>query len=159
MGGAKSQAFGSLFESVFLKACRSVDGVAVTRIPDGCRQVGKQVIRVPTPWDWVLTFQGRSALIDTKTVQGDAFPVSAISHHQAAELVNHADRGAISGYVVWMRKQGDVIFLPAQTLMQAVVKNERGSFSKAHVAAISLGTLKTYLSFDIRKIFTKEKLQ
>lgn len=153
MGGAKSQAFGSLFESVFLKACRS-NGVAVTRIPDGCRQFGKKIIRIPTPWDWVITFEGKSALIDTKTVQGDSFPISAITGHQVSELSRHGDCGAIAGYVVWFRNEGNVVFLPADILMQAVIKNKRGSFSKTHSSAISLGSLKLYLEFDIRKIFT-----
>lgn len=158
MGGSKSQAFGSLFETVFMKACQSLSDIAVTRIPDGCRQFRTSIVRVPSPWDWVITHKGQTALLDTKTVQGDSFPISAVTRHQIEELSNHGHRGAISGYIVWLRKQGEVIFLPSDVLMHAVIKNQRGSFSKSHESAILLGSLTVCVEFDIRKIFTKEKL-
>lgn len=148
--GGKSQAFGSLFETIFLKTCRS-QGVAITRIPDGCRQVGKRIIRVKTPWDWVVSYQNRTALIDTKTVNADVFIHSAITEHQVNELFNHERSGALAGYVIWLRLTNRVFFMPAYALMQALQAG--GSFSESHVHATYLGTN----HFDIRPIF-KEPL-
>jgi penicillin-binding protein-related factor A (putative recombinase) len=121
--GLKSQAFGSLFEDLFSLRCRSIPGMATTRFPDGCRVVGKNtMIRVKTPCDWVLTFGGVTALIDTKTVAGDAFPFSMIQKHQVIEMLNHQVNGARAGYVIWFRKSDDVLFCSASLLAALIGK-------------------------------------
>jgi penicillin-binding protein-related factor A (putative recombinase) len=144
--GNQSQAFGDLFETIFLMQCRA-QGVSITRIPDGCRQAGKKIIRVKTPWDWVITYRNKTALIDTKTVQGDSFTYSAITHHQVDELLAHEKHGAIGGYVIWLRKANQVHFISARAL--AGVRGNRGSFSQDHPSMLFLGSE----SFDIRRIF------
>lgn len=144
--GRTSKAFGNLFEHVFFRTCRS-HGVAVTRIPDGCRQVGNKLIRVKTPCDWVLTYKNRTALIDTKTAQGDVFNVSKITEHQVNELYSHEKLGAIAGYVIWLRETNRVFFIPAVALLSSL--SSKGSISDAHPFATYLGDEK----FDIKLIF------
>lgn len=144
--GGKSKAFGNMFEDMFQQNCRS-NGVAITRIPDGCRQAGKHIIRVKTPWDWVLTYKHKTALIDTKTVNSDVFNCSLITEHQVRELHQHERLGAVAGYVIWLRESNRVFFIPAGALANEMKRV--GSFSDAHPQAIYLGTQ----MFDVRPIF------
>src|ERR1700677_1848263 len=142
--GANAKAFGSLFEKLFLTTCRG-NGIAVTKIPDGCKQVGRGgVIRVRTPWDWILTYNSRTAFIDTKTTHDAQFACSAIVEHQVLELSSHERAGALAGYVIWLRQTNRVFFMPASRLL--FLMQAGGSFNEAHSAAIFLGTDQ----FDVR---------
>lgn len=124
--GGKQKAFGNLFEELFYHACKKVPGLAVTRFPDGCKVVGpKKMIRVKTPCDWILTYGGVTALIDTKTTQGSSFHYSKIEAHQVNEMLTHQLSGGRSGYVIWLRKTDDVIFCNSHMLSQMM--GRRGS--------------------------------
>lgn len=147
--GIKSQAFGVLFESLFETACKA-RGVHVTRIPDGCRSVGKKIIRVRTPWDWVLSYEGKTALIDTKTVSGRKFSYSGIVDHQMNELCYHAEQGTLGGYIIWLRQTDEVLFVRSNHLLKSY--GQRGSFGLGDLKSDVLGYLRDR-TFDIRKIF------
>ncbi len=124
--GASQKAFGNLFEELFYKTCSSVPQLAITRFPDGCKVVGgNKMIRVQTPCDWLITYGGTTALIDTKTTETDSFPYSKISEHQVNEMVRHSDLGATSGYVIWFRKSDEIFFLSSLYLSRLMKK--RGS--------------------------------
>ena len=142
----KRQAFGDLFETVFLRTCRG-NGVAITRIPDGCKQVGKRIIRVKTPWDWALSYNGRSAFIDTKTVDKVSFAYSSVTDHQVRALHTHEAAGAVAGYVIWFRPSDQVVFIPASRLLTS--QGRTGSFSMSDDGVQPIGN---HL-FDIRLIF------
>lgn len=154
MGGKKSQAFGNLFESVFVTVCHK-NGVAVTRVPDGCRQFRKQIIRVKSPWDFVLTYASRSAFIDTKTAQGSTFTYSSIVPHQVRELSRHARCGAISGYLVWTRKNGSVFFIPSSLLASALdgQLTQQRSFDSGSPGVLFLGEANQEITVDLKKLF------
>lgn len=124
--GRTAQAQGALFESLFLRACR-LRKIAATRIPDGCKTLGKgRVVRVRTDFDWIITSQGRSGLIDTKTVAGQRFmPSHVFSPHQVAALAEHADAGAVAGFVIWFREADSVCFMPVSQI-QAMVQSGKG---------------------------------
>lgn len=125
--GQRAKAFGALFENMFQNTCRRT-GIAVTRVPDGCRSLGShKLIRVKTPFDWICTYMGKTALLDTKTCLGHAFSHSQIAEHQIHELVHHEINGATAGYVIWLRKNDDVIFVEAKELEQLAKK--RGAIS------------------------------
>lgn len=136
--GAKAKRAGDQFEALFFSAAR-LSGIAITRINDGCRTLGRnRLIRVKQPWDWVLTFQGMTALIDTKTTNAAAFPCSKIDGNQLRELTRHAAQGAIAGYVVWTRATHELFFVPAGLLtMKALLP--RGSIQAKEPGVISLG--------------------
>lgn len=124
--GSKQKAFGDLFEDLFFNLCARIPGMAITRFPDGCRVVGKnKLIRVKTPCDWILTYGGMTALIDTKTTENDSFPHGMIEKHQVMEMLKHSQAGARSGYVIWMRKTDDIIF--CSSLMLSGLMHLRGS--------------------------------
>lgn len=125
--GTKQKAFGDLFENLFFSVCNRTPGMAVTRFPDGCKVVGRnQIVRIKTPCDWIITYGGMTALIDTKTSMNGSFPFSKISIHQVTELCKHSQSGAKAGYVVWFRDSDEIVFLSSFLLVQAL--NKRGSF-------------------------------
>jgi hypothetical protein len=144
-----SQAIGKSFEDIFKKSCL-LSAVACTRIPDGCRDLGHTLIRVKTPWDFVLTCESKTALIDTKTTYSGSFPHSLLKEkeHQVQALYAHERAGAIAGYVIWFRSAHKVAFFPAFALMDALDK--RGSFTPDHPFAVPMGSD----MFDVRTIFT-----
>lgn len=124
--GLKAKRQGQSFENIFEVACRN-HGLAVTRIPDSCRRVGaNKLIQTKSPFDFVISYAGRSAMIDTKSCDGKAFPYSKIDPRQVLNLVDHEKEGTLSGYVVWLREIDAVVFIQAGFLEEAVGK--RGSF-------------------------------
>jgi len=148
LAGRKAKHNGATFEAIFESACHR-HGLTCTRIPDGCKQIGQQrLIRVKSPFDFVVSYNGKTALIDTKTVARSVFANSAIDPHQAIILSNHEHAGAIAGYVVYLRETSEVIFIPGSTLMASL--NSRGSLSHNSGGLIPLGKLE---SIDLSRIF------
>lgn len=146
--GQKAHAFGALFESMFQNSCKRL-GVAITRIPDGCKTLSaRKIVRVKTPFDWICSFEGKTALLDTKTTLGESFAHSSISDHQIHELVHHQIAGAVAGYVIWLRKIDSIIFVPAEKLR--TLSRDRGSIHVGQEKVTLIGTSKT---FDPRFLF------
>lgn len=128
---------GEFFEDIFQSSCMK-NRIVCTRIPDGCRRIGPQrLIQVKTPWDFVITYGGKSAFIDTKTHDDKCFRHSFIEKHQVEEMVKHVFQGGIGGYVIWLREIDSVFFMPAAALFRHM--GERGSFTDSHPNAIKLG--------------------
>jgi penicillin-binding protein-related factor A (putative recombinase) len=149
MQGAKAHAFGSLFEQMFESMCKR-NGVAVTRFPDGCKTIGpKKVIRVKTPFDWILTHRSRTALIDTKTSDTASFPHSKITNHQIHEMVHHEIAGGVAGYIIWLRKTNDILFVPSIELVN--LAKHKGSIEKGQANTKYIGDA---AYFDVRLIFS-----
>jgi penicillin-binding protein-related factor A (putative recombinase) len=149
--GVTQKAFGNLFEDLFEMNCRRIPDMALTRFPDGCRIVGQnKIVRIKTPCDWVLSYKGGSALIDTKTTETNSFPHSKICPHQVNEMAMHSRAGAKSGYVVWFRESDEVYYLPS--LYMNDLKDVRGSVK--HYQAPQRNYLGKSGQFDPRIIFT-----
>jgi hypothetical protein len=141
-----AQANGAMFESVFLKMCR-LSGVAAQQFPTGCKTIKGRLIRVKTPWDWILSYRGRSAFLDTKCSLDSVFPSSLITPHQIEALMPHERQGIPSGYVIWLRKFDRVFFIKASALEKLMFTG--GSFDDTHPEATLLGGIQ----FDVRQIF------
>lgn len=143
LSGLAAKRQGSAFEEVFQRACQR-SGVAVTRIPDGCKRVGpKRLIQVKSPFDWILTYQGKTVVIDTKSTANASFSNSGIDGHQVQEMLKHT-----GGYVVWLRLENQVIFVPATRL--ATLYGVRGSIGWRDAHCVPLGPCG---NMDVRKIF------
>lgn len=146
LGGLKAKRAGQTFEMRFLIACGRYD-VAVTRIPDSCRRVSaKKLIQIKSPFDFALSYMGRSAFVDTKTVAGSTFPNSHIDPEQVHSLMAHEDAGTIAGYVINFAKTGTTIFVPASQLIKLI--NVKGSISAVDAPRI-LGTDNNIMPFRI----------
>lgn len=149
VAGYLAKRAGSEFERLFMQACER-NSVAVTRLPDSCKQVGpKRLIRVKSPYDFVCTYSARSAVIDTKTSGTDSFAHSMIDEHQVVEMIPHEFSGAKAGYVVWLRAIDMVIFIPATTLAAAM--RVKGSIGHTHREVTLLGSIRT---MDMRRVLS-----
>jgi len=147
LSGRKAQHVGQGFELLFGRMCL-IQRVKCTRIPDGCKQLSQhKIVRVPTPWDWILSHQGKVALLDTKTC-AENFPHSAIEAHQVDEMLGHCQNGTIAGYVIWLRKIDHVIYVPAPLLNSW--RHVRGSITPESPGVLSLGSS---LKIEIKKLF------
>lgn len=144
LAGAKAVRNGRAFEDLFESMCR-IHFVNFTAIPDGCRVVGRgRLLRVPTPFDYVASYHGMVALLDTKTVQGKRFVPSDIKKHQLSAMLDHPK--VLSGYLILFREVNYVGWLPSGR-MREMIRDGKG------VAAEELACLGSTLAFDPRKIF------
>lgn len=143
IAGKRAQRNGADFEAIFDWACTS-QGIAITRIPDGCKQLPNKLIRVKSPFDWVLSYNNKTAIIDTKTIDNNSFPHSKIDSFQVGELIKHP----ISGYIVWLRDINDVLYIPAHTLNTGLFI--RGSITNLTPNTISIGPIE---HMNVKAIF------
>lgn len=144
--GGKAYRAGRGFEEIFERQCR-ISRVAFNRVPDGCRTVGaRKLIRVRTPYDWVLTLNGKTALIDTKSFDLSRLLPSKIEPHQLKALLAHHTEGAVAGYVIHFRPEADVRFAPASVL-DTIFSTGKGC---EYTALLPLGR---YPSFNPRRLF------
>jgi len=141
---------GAHWEIRFQNRCR-VQGIACTRIPDGCKQVAPQkLIRVKSPWDFVLSFRGITALIDTKTTTGSAFSHSKIDPSQVLNMFEHEAQGIRAGYVIELKETQTVIFVPSSILRTRFKAGKRGSIEPNDPG---VKTLSSQGTLDARLIF------
>lgn len=111
--GLKAKRNGDNFEALFEARCRMYD-VHYEKVPNGCKQVApNRVIRVRTPFDYILAFEGKSAVVDLKSCEARSFGFSKIVPHQLQALKN-LSIGMIAGYVV--KNPEGVFYVPFQIL-------------------------------------------
>ena len=134
--GKQAQARGEMFE-VRLDAMARMEGVQCTRVPDGCKQAYGRLMRVKSPFDFILSYGDKIALIDCKVRAGDKINKGDVTEHQLNELLKHKN-AAISGYLVYHRESDKVRFYSAHDMAS---KNFMG---------IELGTL---AKFRVRTLF------
>lgn len=112
--GLKAKRNGDNFEMLFEARCR-IFNVHFERVPNGCKQVApNRVIRVRTPFDYILAFNGKSAVVDLKSCEARSFGYSKIVPHQLQALKN-LSVGMIAGYIV--NNFEGVFFVPVQMLL------------------------------------------
>jgi penicillin-binding protein-related factor A (putative recombinase) len=111
--GKKAQRAGSNFEVFFQSLCKT-QGISFERIPSGCKSTGKnRLIRVTTPFDYILGYQGQGAVVDLKSIETGNLTYSKIVPHQLKALRN-LSVGLLAGYVVGFSE--DVYFMPVYIL-------------------------------------------
>lgn len=142
----KQVKIGASFEGKFKTLC-DLASIIATRMPDGCRVVGmNKLIRVKTPWDWILSYQSKTALIDTKTTEEKTFRHSLIESHQVCEMMRHSEAGVVAGYVVEFRELNKIVFYSCAQLYPLM--NVRGSLTPEQGVALNNNSL-----FFIEKLF------
>lgn len=110
---------GARFEQFFINSAK-ICGFKPIPIPDGCETVrdraGKlKLLRVQTPFDFILIGKNQAIFLDTKVTQGSTFPHSAIKHHQLRFLEDCSEAGP-SGYLVFFEKTNEVVFFSSDKL-------------------------------------------
>jgi len=142
-GGREAQSMGSFFEILFHQRCLWA-GFEVTRIPDGCKQIGPgRIVRVTSPFDWIISKDAFIGLIDTKSTKGKSFAHSAIDRNQISEMIKH--KNLTSGYVIWFRELDRCVFIKSSDLHQRMF--ETGSIKLGDRDLIDLGP-----KLDIKEI-------
>lgn len=143
--GKRAQAGGERWQTLFHN-CAIRQGFHCIRIPDGCKQAGKKLLRVQTPFDFVLSGKGaRMAFIDTKSCKTKRFAASGKVAHQIRDLLALENHSHIAGYLVLFSTSGEVVFFSAYQLHAMI---ERSSLGPEDGKIIGLAT-----GFDINKVF------
>lgn len=119
IAGKKAKSYGDMFEGIFETQCL-LNKLEFVRIPDGAKVVGsgkfQKIIRVKSPFDYIVSNQVFAAFIDTKTTDKDRFAFSDINQSQVDEL-GKLDKAGPSGYVIWYREINCVVFYTTETLV------------------------------------------
>lgn len=132
---------GQFFESILAThACH--DGFVPLRIPDGCRQVrgpkGLALIRVKSPFDFVLVGSPNDIFLDAKATESNTFSYSKINQDQVAKL-RECERFQPAGYVIWFESIDQVAFFSASK-MSKIAKRQ----SVRPIDGLILGPLKSF---------------
>ncbi len=142
IGGKRAKVAGDLFEKAFEQAC-AIQGIECIRIPNGCRSLGAfKLVRVPTPFDYVLCYNQRAAFVDLKSIESGNLTHSKLTPHQLSSL-KKLSPGGVSGYVV--NFSGEIYFIDISILLETK-KGESVPFTYAK-------HLGNRTSMDIRKLF------
>jgi len=116
IAGKRAKVNGSNFENL-LKFSAVKKMWTVTRIPDGCKQLGgRRLIRVRTPFDFVFTRWGCSIFVDAKTTRAKTFSRTQITPHQIFHLKEIEQDGFAAGYIVNFSTLNKTVFFSATVL-------------------------------------------
>lgn len=145
--GLRAKRQGEEFEHRFYHQAQ-INGFECIRIPDGCRTVRDRygkigVMRIKSPFDFILLSEKKTLLVDTKSCESKHFARSKINYNQLTHLMR-ASRFHLAGYVVWFKKSDSVVFFHAKQL-----NGLRHGSSLSEAMGVHLGTL---MNFDVRKI-------
>lgn len=112
---------GTGFEDFFEKLCHK-QGIGCLKIWDGARRVGLptggvRLIPMKNACDFLVTYQGKTALIDSKTRgTGSTFPHSLINPDQVRMMKPMVLAGNVGGYIVYYRAYGKLVFYSVDVL-------------------------------------------
>lgn len=114
IAGHKSQSAGSAFESAFEVICIQ-NGFSCIRIPNGCRQIGRDnrgrpnLIRIKSPFDYFIANKGFAVMLDVKCTEQNRFTFSMLNQDQVTTLHN-ARKDCVSGYLVHFVTLNKIVF-------------------------------------------------
>lgn len=118
--GLAAKRAGDYFEDVIAKYCMA-QKIEFVKIPTGCKIVytprGLKPIFIQTPFDYILFKDGKSVCLDCKTVESGNFTFSMLKSHQVLSLHKISKQNINTGYVVYYRDTGKVIFYNSTQLM------------------------------------------
>jgi Holliday junction resolvase len=138
--GREAKRLGKEFEKR-LEEVANLQGVSCVRLPDGCRQLGKKIIRVKSPFDFILGFRLRAGFIDTKSTKERSLSIRAMPPHQVKAMLS-LSRDSRAGFLIAFRFYDTVRFFPI------IEASKRGKMR--YDEGLDLGSLK---DFDLKKIF------
>lgn len=122
--GKLAKAQGQRFEILF-KNITSAQGFKCIQIPMGAKMISAQrMIRVATPFDFVLFYDHYTFCIDTKTTSANRFAYSSLKPHQVKELSECGKFfNVLAGYVVNFFELNKVVFYSANQLSELKTKS------------------------------------
>ena len=112
-GGIDANAWGKAFENMVVRSGIK-HGITVIRIPDGCETRrgarGPRVVRVRSPFDFVLLKRTQAVVFDAKTTAETTFKYSNLTEHQLGSLKRCSEQAKNAGYLVFFRNFDEVVF-------------------------------------------------
>lgn len=119
LGGKIAKISGEEFENILIPWANKLNAT-LTRIPNGCRTIKRgnklMVIRVKSPFDFLLSYQGKAVCFDAKSVNSNTFSHSMINQNQLNELLRIEKQLISAGLLIYLRKAQKVIFVRASKL-------------------------------------------
>lgn len=106
---------GERFENQIIKTMLR-DGIAFIKIPSSCKWIGKRVVAMKSPFDFVAGHNSKTILFDAKSTEGKTFTYSKIKTHQLNALMNFRIKKIVSGYVVYFSEIKQVVFFDSMIL-------------------------------------------
>jgi penicillin-binding protein-related factor A (putative recombinase) len=101
-------------------------GSTLFKIPMGAKQItSTRMIRVETPFDWILIKNGKVAFLDTKRLKDGNLTPSKITKHQYQALLDCHQAGTKAGYIVWFEDKDQMTFFSAPMLDNIVKKYKK----------------------------------
>lgn len=145
VGGLLAKRRGEQFEG-FFESRTKAQSIVCIRIPDGCKQIAaSRIIRVKTPFDYILAFNGKVCFCDLKSMDSDRLVHSKIEDHQLKAL-KELKPHALGGYICFFRDTKRFVFFSTEKLEQL---RERSSLGEDD--GLLLGDL---LIHDFTRVFT-----
>lgn len=145
IAGKKAQKNGDAWEGTFYN-CAIKQKTTIIRIPNGCITRGGMIIRVKSPFDWIVSIENKAAFIDTKFTKSTNYSKSMVTDHQISEMIKLENDNHIAGYLVLFQKSNQVVFYKASQL-----KNLQARESLSPDMGILLGS---EANFNLKLIFT-----
>lgn len=115
IAGAKAKRNGQIFENL-IQVMSNRYGFHCVRIPDGCKQLRGMIIRVATPFDFILAKKGKTIFLDAKSTKESTFSKSKMKRHQVEFLLPFEKNQTFAGYLVLFQKENQVVFFSASQL-------------------------------------------
>jgi penicillin-binding protein-related factor A (putative recombinase) len=118
LAGRKAKARGDIFENTFRSAAHRAHFKCI-QIPMGAKQVARnKMIRVRTPFDFVLIHRKGAVFLDTKITLKKSFSFSDCTPHQIKELMEIEKLGHLAGYVVYYSELNRIVFYHSYKLVR-----------------------------------------
>ena len=146
LAGKIAKARGEQFETLLTHSAES-KGFRTIRIPDGCKQLFRRIIRIKSPFDFVFVRGKQVLFCDAKYVTGKTFTYSMVNFDQVQNLRLLESQGHPSGYIINFNHELEsiVCFASARQLFAL----RKGDSLSMH----SLVRLGSFHSFDLGVIF------
>lgn len=107
---------GHQFEAI-LRTAAIRQGVHCIAMPLGARRVGRRLVPIKTPFDYILIHKGVCVYVDCKTYDTDSISFTRLTPHQIAALHTIQRFGCAGGYLIHFRKSSAVCFAHAHKLL------------------------------------------
>lgn len=139
---------GDEFEKRFANFINASENSTAIRIPNGCLSVGaNKLIRIKSPFDFVLAFRDDIIFCDTKTTKSNAFPLIAKTvNNQMYNFEKLAKHNKACGYLIEFREAGEFRWFNYKTIKD--IMSKRSSLPRE--AGILIGhTFPTEINLDL----------
>jgi len=102
--GLKKKVHGDFFEALVTFFAQA-DKLHIIKIPEGCKVTKGKLVRVKSPFDFMLNLGDITMLFDAKTTIKKTFSYSSINQDQILNLAKMNNASNLCGYVICFDKE------------------------------------------------------